>query len=224
MTVTRATNSAGHSLVERNAPKPMAATTRPPTISGMTSTERIPARRLYSTAAAASGGASWPDRTTIVRPARSSLANQLSCAGTGPRAGGSTPSTATEHRKYCSSPTNSQKAQRSKPRNSRSSFSAPSSSSTTRSPATLAKRAETSESRRSNARSSWSDGSDTCLLGVAPPVRNSCITRCLCREKCAVVKRPSYCCGQSCAYISARQPARCSKRYQSVHLRRLAAS
>jgi hypothetical protein len=90
---------------------------------------------------------------------------QFDC-GTGPRAGGSTPSTATEHRKYCSSPTNSQKAQRSKPRNSRSRFSAPSSSATTRSPETFAKRAETSESRRSNPRSSWSHGLDACQLGA----------------------------------------------------------
>ena len=132
MTVTRARNSAGHSRVERNAPKPIAATTRPPTGSGMTSTERIPPRRLYSTAAAASGGMSSSDRMITVRPARSSLANQLRSAGTGPRKGGSTPSTATEHRKYSfSSSTNSQNALRSKPRNFSSRFSAPSISATT---------------------------------------------------------------------------------------------
>jgi hypothetical protein len=167
ITVIRVMNSAGHSRVELNAPKPIAAITRPPTGSGMTSTERMPARRLYSAAAAASGGMSLSDRITMVRPARSSLANQLRSAGIGPRKGGSTPSTATEHRKYCfSSSTNSQKALRSKPRNVSSCFSALSISAMTWSLATFAKRAERSESKRSNARSSSSDAPEACL-GVA---------------------------------------------------------
>ncbi len=46
MTVTRATNSAGHSRVERNAPKSIAATTRPPTCSGMTTGPRLLVRKI----------------------------------------------------------------------------------------------------------------------------------------------------------------------------------
>jgi len=45
MTLTRAMNSSGHSRVERNAPKPTVATTRPPTSSGTRSWERMPIRR-----------------------------------------------------------------------------------------------------------------------------------------------------------------------------------
>lgn len=43
MTVSLAMSSVGHSRVERNAPNPIAATIRPPTGSGTTNTERIPA-------------------------------------------------------------------------------------------------------------------------------------------------------------------------------------